>query len=223
MDYRNYLQQQITSHGGDFRRDLTKSVTHLVARSGHGQKYKFAILWNIKVVSLRWLEDSMDRGMILEESLYDPLLPAAEQGINAWNPVAPVQVEKRIKNKEAKSQRPRKLRRVTSVKLGDQNEGIWTDIVGQSTGLSRNETPDDPFAMSPKATSRSLPQETKSFASETTLAERRDSKAQETFGSALKAAEKPRGIWYQSKFFISGFTEKQVSYWDIWSFLLRSY
>lgn len=155
------------------------------------------------------MDDSLERGMVLEESLYDPTLPTIEQGINAWNPEPPVQVEKRPKAKEARSQRPRKLRRVTSVKLGDQNEGLWTDIMGNLAGGSDNEAHGDPFEEPSKSKSRSIIQETKSFASETTVAERRDSVVKNIPG---KVIEKPRGIWHQSKFFISGFTTKQVGY-----------
>jgi DNA replication regulator DPB11 len=68
--------------------------------------------------------------MILDETRYDPLLPPQEQGVGAWNRG---QVQVPIKRKmatESSNTRSRKLRRVASSKLGDQNEGIWGDIIG---------------------------------------------------------------------------------------------
>ncbi|EEP80101.1 DNA repair and recombination protein pif1 [Uncinocarpus reesii 1704] len=177
---------------------------------GDSQKYKYAMMWNIKVVSLRWLEDSLERGMILDESLYDPLLPLEQQGIGAWNRAAPIQVEKRPKASEITFQRPRKLRRVASVKLGDQNEGIWTDIMGSnSAGLSENELLDDLADATPKPRLQTSIQATRSFASETTFGEPRDSITHGMSVAQAQTVEIPRGIWYKTKFFISGFTTKQ--------------
>lgn len=68
--------------------------------------------------------------MILDETRYDPLLPPQEQGVGAWNRG---QVQVSVKRKtatESSNTRSRKLRRVASSKLGDQNEGIWGDIIG---------------------------------------------------------------------------------------------
>ncbi|KAI1958358.1 DNA helicase [Ophidiomyces ophidiicola] len=211
LDFRNHLQKTITSNGGKFCRDLTKTATHLIARAVEGQKYKFAVLWGIKAVSLKWLEDSLSRGMILEETLYDPLLPAEKHGIGAWNSAPSLQVQKRSKLAENGSRRPRKLRRVASVKLTDQNEGIWTDIVGNMTsGASENEFLDDQHGSTSHLSFRSIIQEEKSFASETTLSGRRDG-TRDTVVKIVPVPQKSRGIWYNSKFFISGFTAKQVS------------
>ncbi|EER25147.1 BRCA1 C Terminus (BRCT) domain containing protein [Coccidioides posadasii C735 delta SOWgp] len=211
LNFRNHLQRTIAKNGGEFRRDLTKSVTHLIARSAEGQKYKFGVLWNIKIVGLRWLEDSLERGMVLDESLYDPLVPEEEQGIGAWNRTAPIQVEKRQNVAEVAFQRPRKLRRVTSVKLGDQNEGIWTEIMGNnSAGGNEQGVYDGSADATPKPRASAIIQETKSFASETTLPERRNSVAQDALAPRFQPAEKALGIWYGAQFFISGFTTKQT-------------
>ncbi|KMU85790.1 rad4 [Coccidioides immitis H538.4] len=133
LNFRNHLQRTIAKNGGEFRRDLTKSVTHLIARSAEGQKYKFGVLWNIKIVGLRWLEDSLERGMVLDESLYDPLVPEEEQGIGAWNRTAPIQVEKRQNVAEVHS--VLETRRVTSVNC-DQTKDmteIWETIPPAAT------------------------------------------------------------------------------------------
>ena len=214
VDFRNQLQHLVTSNGGEFRRDLTKSVSHLIARTPEGQKYRFASLWNIKIVSLKWLEDSIERGMILEETLYDPILPVEKQGIGAWNRPTPAVLAKRPKPLTAGNQRPRKLRRVASVKLGDQTEGIWTDIVGnESTSLDKSTNGDMGPPAAPSQSNndqRPVIQEAKSFASETTLFDQRRSVTQETSSVPAQIQAEPRGIWYESRFLIHGFTPKQV-------------
>lgn len=68
--------------------------------------------------------------MILDETRYDPLLPPQEQGVGAWNRGQMQVPVKRKTTTESSNTRSRKLRRVASSKLGDQNEGIWGDIIG---------------------------------------------------------------------------------------------
>lgn len=217
VDFRNQLQELVTVNGGEFRRDLTKTVSHVIARVPEGQKYNFARLWNIKVVSLKWFEDSQQRGMILDESLYEPSVPIDEQGVGAWNRVAPSDFEKRAKPSGPGGQRPRKLRRVASAKLGGQTDGIWTDIVGNEATASDQSTNGNEGGKAghvPTDTSaRPVIQEAKSFASETTLFERPKSTTQDTVPVAFQGhqEEQPRGIWHGSKFFIHGFTSGQVS------------
>lgn len=130
MAFREYAQAITVSNGGEFRKDLTKRVTHLVALNTEGQKYKFATQWNIKVVSVKWFMDSIDRGMALEETRYHPNLPEEQQGVGAWNRKLPPVKEKSQNSENSSNPRPRKLRRIASAKLGGQNEGIWGDIVG---------------------------------------------------------------------------------------------
>ncbi|EEH15750.2 hypothetical protein PABG_05837 [Paracoccidioides brasiliensis Pb03] len=211
MNTRNHLQRTITENGGEFRRDLTKSVTHLIARSGCGQKYKYATLWKITVVSLKWLEDSLERGMALDESLYDPLMPDEEQGIGAWNRSAPVGPVKRPKLINANLQRPRKLRRVASIKLGGQNEDIWSNISGNAAKTTMtsdsfqsglNDRGTDMLAV----TSVSVIHEPKSFASETTVASRQA--MDETKSVDLI---EPRGKFLLgARFLIKGFSSSQT-------------
>ncbi|KAI9753177.1 MAG: hypothetical protein M4579_005292 [Chaenotheca gracillima] len=145
---RQMLQTLITSHGGSYHGDLTKTITHLVANKPEGDKYKYAAIWNLKVVSVEWLSDSVTRGMILEEALYSLSLPKEERGKNAWI--------RRVASESTLGKRPRadgpseqdlerdllgrrKLRRTASNKLRRQNSGIWDDIVGGAT--SRDGTP----------------------------------------------------------------------------------
>ena len=122
----------INGNGGDYRGDLTKDITHLVAKAPEGKKYAYAGAWGIKIVSTEWLTDSLERGMILDESLYHPLTAPEERGKNAWirRTVSTTSLGKRPREDGMASTVSRKLRRVASAKLTSQNEGIWTDIVG---------------------------------------------------------------------------------------------
>ena len=92
MTLRAQLQDSIITHGGDYRGDLTKNVTHLIANVPEGKKYQYAEQWHVRVVSPRWIEDCLERGMVLEESLYHPTTPIEEQGKGAWNREAKAQV-----------------------------------------------------------------------------------------------------------------------------------
>jgi DNA replication regulator DPB11 len=129
--FRNHLQETAVGNGAEFTKDLTKSVTHLLAHEASGRKYEVATRWKIHVVSVKWFTDSLERGMILDESLYHPLRPLALQGDGSWNRSQPDTTVKRKSLSEVDNRRSTKLRRVTSIKLGDQNEGIWGDIVGK--------------------------------------------------------------------------------------------
>ncbi|KAF4281076.1 hypothetical protein KXX16_001015 [Aspergillus fumigatus] len=213
MAYRNYIQDTAIAHGADFRKDLTKSVTHLIARNTEGQKYKFATQWNIKVVTMKWFTDSIERGMVLEETLYHPLLPQEQQGVGAWNRTAPPAKEKAADAENSSNPRPRKLRRIASTKLVDQNEGIWSAIVG--AGFENNELrrstnsqlKNEDVTSSKITRKASVVQEAKSFASETTFAEAQGSR-QDT--SEVRQASN-NGFLDGCYFFIHGFSPKQTS------------
>ena len=82
------MEHGITSNGGIYHGDLTKVVTHLIVAKPEGAKYTFAKQWNIPVVSVKWFEDSLARGMALQEDLYAPELPLEQQGKNAFRKVA---------------------------------------------------------------------------------------------------------------------------------------
>ena len=74
--------------------------------------------------------------MILDESLYDPLLPASQRGQDAWvrRTVSTTSLNKRPRESELIQPQARKLRRTASAKFSSQNNGIWTDIVGDGFG-----------------------------------------------------------------------------------------
>jgi DNA replication regulator DPB11 len=146
--FRAQLQDHIIAHGGDYRGDLTKSVTHLIANAPEGKKYQYAEQWHVRVVSLRWFKDCLNRGMVLEESLYHPTLPLEEQGKGAWNRDARTQVQlgKRARDEKPPQEVPRKLRRTASSKLGSQSEDLWGDIMGG--GFDTRLDPEQPVRLS---------------------------------------------------------------------------
>ncbi|EGE04342.1 BRCT domain-containing protein [Trichophyton equinum CBS 127.97] len=195
-DFRSHLEKTVCAHGAEFRRDLTKAVTHLIAFACEGNKYQFAIQWGIKVVSLKWLEDSIERSMALDETLYDPLLPIEKQGIGAWDQVT----------------------QVASLKLGGQTEGIWSAIVpNPSTATESNDNSQYDGSQHLTAASLQTLLDTKSFASETTVPGRHDSVSRESKPPlAAKAKEAPsKGFWDNSRFYITGFTAEQTQILEI--------
>ncbi|KAI4266304.1 MAG: hypothetical protein L6R38_008831, partial [Xanthoria sp. 2 TBL-2021] len=131
MAYRKKLEDLVSVHGGEYRANLTKDVTHLIAKEASGAKYKYAIDWDIKIVAVEWLAQSLERGMILDEKLYSLFTPPAERGRDAWirRTVSTSSLGKRMFDRDAVLSGPRKLRRVASTKLSSQNVGLWTDIV----------------------------------------------------------------------------------------------
>lgn len=208
------MEQTAIENGAEFRTDLTKSVTHLVARNGEGEKYKYATQWNVTVVTLKWFTDCLERGMILDANPYHPMVPLEKQGAGAWE--RPTVTAKGQYGKErtaavelSSNPRPRKLRRTASTKLVGQNEGIWGDIVG--TGFANHQVKGVQNGQQEERdpSSRSIPviQAAKSFASET------------TFSAAVEAPQPPpetktttsaEGFLQGSYFLISGFSSKQV-------------
>ncbi|KAK4691020.1 DNA replication regulator DPB11, partial [Lecanoromycetidae sp. Uapishka_2] len=130
LEYRKRLEDHITDNGGEYRGNLTKDITHLIAKEASGQKYNYAAQWNIKTVSVEWLDQSLERGMILDETLYHLALPVSERGRNAWIRRTPstTSLGKRSREQELGLGSVRKLRRTASAKLSSQNLGLWADI-----------------------------------------------------------------------------------------------
>ncbi|KAL8803661.1 MAG: hypothetical protein Q9182_003076 [Xanthomendoza sp. 2 TL-2023] len=143
LAYRKRLEDLVSDHGGEYRANLTKDVTHLIARETTGAKYKYAMEWNIKIVAAEWLDQSLERGMILDEKLYALSTPPAERGRNAWSrpKTSTASPGKRAFDGDLLPNGPRKLRRVASTKLSSQNVGLWTDIVSHDikVGESRHD------------------------------------------------------------------------------------
>ena len=132
MSFRKQLEDTINEHGGEYRGNLTKDITHLVAKEPAGKKYEFARQCGMKIVSLEWLEQSVQRGMILEETLFNPMLPAHQRGENAWirRSASTTSLGKRTRE-DITGLANRKLRRTASARL-DSVGSLWSDIVGVS-------------------------------------------------------------------------------------------
>ncbi|KAG4435803.1 hypothetical protein IFR05_008724 [Cadophora sp. M221] len=135
------IAAQVKANGATYEGDLTKSITHLISFRTEGAKYKAAKNWKLKIVSIEWVRDSLERGMVLDEKLYDPALPPNERGKDAWDKTAPKRRTSAGKRSREESNASldggrRKLRRTASTKLSTQNEQIWGDIVGGGVGGS---------------------------------------------------------------------------------------
>lgn len=133
---RQKIIDMIKSHGGSYTGDLSRQVTHLIVYRPEGKKYLAARNWGLHVVRLNWVYDCVERGMILDEKLYDPLLPHDEVGEGAWNRKASanrrVSLGKRQREAAAKQEQGRrKLRKTASMKLNSQRDNMWGEILGQ--------------------------------------------------------------------------------------------
>ena len=134
---RNELSSTIEHEGAEYHGDLTKQVTHLLVATPEGAKYKAAKDWRIHTVSLKWLEDSVQRGMALDPRYYDPTMSDTEQGKGAYRREAGprttlgkrVRTEERPGNENGK----RKLRRHASRRLEDHSQDMWQDISAVDT------------------------------------------------------------------------------------------
>ncbi|CAE7021196.1 hypothetical protein PTT_12211 [Pyrenophora teres f. teres 0-1] len=136
-DQRRNIQEKVDANGGDYHGDLTKSVTHLIAATPSGKKYEHALNWGIKIVALEWLEQSLERGMVLDETCYNPTLPIEERGKGAWErrqPASPAPSKRPRDTEGSQALNPfrRKLRRSASTRLGSQSEALWAGITAPS-------------------------------------------------------------------------------------------
>lgn len=151
---RQRIIQLITSNGGHYTGDLTRKVSHLIVQRPEGRKYAAAKTWGITVVSEEWVYDSTARGLILDETKYDPTLPKEERGKGAIvkrELDAPLSRGKRPRGDEelaADGGGRKKLRKTTSMKLSSQRENLWGDILGSksadpgaSTAVQVQDTP----------------------------------------------------------------------------------
>ncbi|KKK19907.1 hypothetical protein AOCH_000213, partial [Aspergillus ochraceoroseus] len=174
-----------------------------------GRKVQVCNAMEHQVVTVNWFTDCIERGMVLEETLYHPLLPAEQQGAGAWNRSITRVKEKPQENESSSNPRPRKLRRIASAKLGDQNEGIWGDIVGigfEPGDFGRPKSSQQKND-SRKANNRpSVLQEAKSFASDTTFAA-----PSQPLQQPQEAAARQNGFLDDCFFLIHGFSSKQIT------------
>ncbi|KAK3721539.1 protein kinase activating protein dpb11 [Vermiconidia calcicola] len=146
IDQRTYISTTLGEHGATYHGDLTKAVTHLIAAAPQGAKYKAAKLWGVTVVSLKWFEDSLYRGMALDESLYDPGLAEEEQGKGAFRLLAKPRTS--LGKREREGSAPgvnsediskKRLRRTANIRLESQSQDMWQDISAHSVGVEATE------------------------------------------------------------------------------------
>jgi DNA replication regulator DPB11 len=137
----------VGQNGAEYHGDLTKAVTHLIVANPSGKKYEHAVNWKMNIVSLEWFEQSLQRGMVLDESRYNPTLPVEERGKGAWDRIqarTPV-IGKRTRDVDqgqAMNPLKRKLRRSASTKFGTQSDALWAGITSASFTPDRNEEDD---------------------------------------------------------------------------------
>jgi len=139
---RDQVIKLVKRNGGEYHGDLTTKCTHLIAATPGGNKYDHARRWEIKIVGQEWLADCIERGMVLDETLYDPVLPPAARGKDAWKrqTTTSVVLGKRKTGEEGSveaASNKRKLRRTMSAKLESQHEIIWADIATVGSGKAK--------------------------------------------------------------------------------------
>ena len=213
--YRKELEDLINANGGDYRANLTKDVTHLIAKEPSGAKYNFANQWGIKIISVEWLEQSLERGMILDENLYHLLLPPSERGRNAWirRSDSTTSLGKRARDDEIVPPNARKLRRTASARLSNHNDGLWSEIHGvqvkaEDVKADTWNEPQDEEAdrhMTPDATHANMPKSGQMAASHL----KRSQSETQPSSIQYKAAHQ-EGLFHGKTFLLRSFDEKKV-------------
>ncbi|OAA43569.1 subunit of DNA polymerase II [Cordyceps fumosorosea ARSEF 2679] len=143
---REQISKRIRANGAQYTGDLTRKCTHLIVGTPNGKKFKAAKAWGVRTVTLPWLDQSIERGMILDESKFDPLLPDEEQGKDAWVKKSAAAFGKRSRSSGSTTTGEdgvRKLRKTASQKLNSQRNNLWENILGRSDSkeYSFNEGP----------------------------------------------------------------------------------
>jgi DNA replication regulator DPB11 len=92
----------------------------------------------MKIVSLEWFEQSLQRGMVLDEALYHPTLAVEERGKGAWDrrePSSPAMGKRPRDAEPSEALNPfrRKLRRSASTKMGTQSDALWAGITAANS------------------------------------------------------------------------------------------
>jgi DNA replication regulator DPB11 len=186
LEFRKQIEETVKANGGEYRGDLTKEITHLIAYAPSGQKYRYAKQWGMKIVTIEWFKQSLERGMILEETLYDPLIEPRERGRGAWNRRTPSNTSLGKRRRGDDTTQVRRLRRSASSKFDSQNDGFWTDIVSAVPVTG---------------------DVSKSKWDETTI---EPEKPENPPSITLPVNSKPKGIFSGKKFLLHGFDKKQV-------------
>lgn len=146
-EQRKYIQETVDGNGAEYHGDLTKAVTHLIAAAPTGKKYEHALNWRMKIVTLEWFEQSLERGMVLDESLFNPTITTDQRGKGAWDrrpPMSPA-LGKRTRDPDTGSALDplrRKLRRSASTKMGSQSQALWAGITAVNMDAKQHDEDD---------------------------------------------------------------------------------
>ncbi|KAK0719074.1 BRCT domain-containing protein [Apiosordaria backusii] len=206
---RQEIANLVEANGGRYTGDLVKDVTHLVAQRPEGKKYQASKRWGQHTVSVEWVRDSVERGMILDEKYYDPVLPPEERGVGAWNRERAQHAApgKRLReNAVAQEDGKRKLRKTASMKLNSQRDNLWGDILGMGKPPQPESAPAEPFETTPQQPALStsvqlVPQPPLSG----------PAKSMDTQGSKLSSFGRPdeSAVYASCCFFITGFSTQK--------------
>jgi hypothetical protein len=136
LEERQGLMTRIQDNGALYHGDLTRTVTHLIAKRPEGAKYDRAKQWGLKIVSLKWLNETLERGMVLEEALYDPLRPIQMQGQGAFVETYPTKVAELSSKRSygatidslVEESGKRKLRRTMSARLNAHSQSMFAEM-----------------------------------------------------------------------------------------------
>lgn len=217
---RSEISETVVANGARYHGDLTKAVTHLIAAGPRGKKYEYAAQWGIKIVALEWLKDSLERGMILDETLYHPMMPAEKRGKGAVNKrrEASPSLAKRPREDDDSSEPVapgrRKLRRTTSSKLESQNDDLWADIGSADAapgGQTRPHEHEDEAPVEPRdGTSFARPYPTPK--SDDIRPESRGQQADAGSRENGALPETTRGVFSRLNLYIHGFDTRKVGW-----------
>lgn len=146
LNVRTHIAELVKHHGADYSGDLTRDITHLIAAAPSGKKYEYAKEWQLKVVGIEWLHQSIERGLALGDAYFSLHIAPEERGRDAWRRERVQSVIGKRQRQDESEQVPqevarRKLRRAVSEKFGSQSGAMWADII---SGVSeKNQMEDD--------------------------------------------------------------------------------
>ncbi|KAJ6261944.1 hypothetical protein Dda_2743 [Drechslerella dactyloides] len=212
------VQKKAEKHGATYQGDLTKQITHLIAARPEGKKYTFAKQWNIKVVSLDWFYQSLERGMALDEDYFSFDLPPEQRGVGAW--VKPTAGKRKLSDREDSGKTDgrtksdparRKIKRAASDRLSSGSQTLWGDIMGQGKA-PKPEKPSEWGSDAPLARSRSRVG--------SLMAESDSNTPYVNVRASMSMSdlppEQPKKMFHDISFHVSGFTsEKENTIRDI--------
>ncbi|KAI0405620.1 hypothetical protein F4802DRAFT_561278 [Xylaria palmicola] len=205
---RAMIEDKVRASGGEYVADLSRRVTHLIVAKPEGKKYSAACRWGIRCISIEWLHDSVERGMILNEECYDPTLVPEERGKGAWlrkdlRRQAPAGKRARDESAASGELGRRKLRKSASMRMNSQSNNIWGDILNQSAGDLTGHDDDHRESSAPVAPVRT----------------KLDTSTTETYRPAIEPVGQPpnnnwpaprKAVFSECRFFAHGFPEPKA-------------